>query len=861
MSVLRALVLRPMLREKTRTLLTLAGIAVGVAAIVAVALANQSALRAFRESVDAVSGRANEQIASNGPLDETLLLRLEAFWTRGVRFAPVIDIDGVIEPEQLPIRILGVDLLSDLQFRDYRYATISGAPPASAVDARAQARRISSALDLFRDDSIVISQTFANEHGLRIGSPMTLNVHGHSVTMTVRGILEPRGPATAFNGSIAVTDIATAQQRFGMIGTLTRIDLLVPDERLVPEIARVLPPGLRLERPSRRSERVETMLRAFRLNLFALAGVTLLVGMFLVYNTVLISILRRRKDVGVLKTIGVSPSQIFTAFIAEGLLFGIAGSLLGVALGDVLGRAILQTIGRTINQLYVSSRPESVALTGAVIGEGLLVGIALSVIAAIQPAIEAARVRPNLLIRPGMQQRVARSERRRFALAAIPCFVASGVAAMMPPLRGVPVGGYVAVFFVVAGFSLLSPLIVTLAASMSAPLLRALSGIVGRLASASIPASLRRTAVAAGALSLAVGTMVAVALMIGSFRETVRIWIDQTVSSDLWLRPSKSLTNADVAVFPPQIADDLRRVPFIAAFDRIRGRNVVYHDHIIAVGSGDTAVALQHGDLPMVTPRSAATALRGVLRRGGVLVSESFSIKFHKGVGDIVDLPTGRGIERFPITGVYRDYSNDRGVIFMDRAAYVRAFGDETINTVVLYLRPGVPLAAARRRLESAFGPKYHAFTVSNREIRGEVMKIFDQTFMITYALLAIALAVAALGIVNALTALIMERSRELALLRISGMTRGEVRRMLVFESAIIGLASTATGIVMGYVLSWILIDVINKQSFGWTIEFHTPVATIAACSLLTFGAAVLAGAIPSRFASRMDLGAAVKTE
>src|SRR5204862_3095446 len=186
----------PIVRETLRTLLTVCGIAGGVAVVVAIALANQSALRAFRESVDAVSGRANYEIASDSGIDETLLLKLQPFWREGVRFAPVIDVDGVVEPQQLPIRLLAVDLLSDIHFRDYRYAAIQAAY-----------------LNLFKDDAIILPATFANDHGLHIGSQINLNVLGHDATLTVRGILEARGPATAFNGSIAIADIATAQKR------------------------------------------------------------------------------------------------------------------------------------------------------------------------------------------------------------------------------------------------------------------------------------------------------------------------------------------------------------------------------------------------------------------------------------------------------------------------------------------------------------------------------------------------------------------------------------------------------------------------------------------------------------------------
>jgi putative ABC transport system permease protein len=444
---------------------------------------------------------------------------------------------------------------------------------------------------------------------------------------------------------------------------------------------------------------------------------------------------------------------------------------------------------------------------------------------------------------------------------AIVCFIIAALLSRLPAWNGIAVAGYAAVLFVVAGFSALAALIVTSASRLLRAPYRAAFGIVGELASASIPASLRRTSIAAAALSLAIGMMVAVALMVGSFRETVRVWVDQTVSSDLWLRPSKGLSNADAAVFPNAISIDLAKVPFVAAFDRARGRGVLYGDSVVTLGSGDFAVAARFGDLPMIAPRESSEALENAIAKNGVVVSESFSLKNDKGVGDDITLTTIHGQRSFPITGVYRDYSNDRGVVAMDRALYLRSYDDDAINTIVVYLKRGVERDTARRNLEATLGPKYHAFAVTNGEIRGEVMKIFDQTFLITYALLAVAIVVAVLGVINTLAALILERKRELALLRVLGMTIAQVRRMLVLESSVLGLTSTAAGLAMGYVLSWILIYVINKQSFGWTIAFHTPVRLIAASLAVTFIASLIAGLVPSRLARRIDLAMAMKAE
>ena len=852
--IYRSLVIRPLLREKLRTLLTVLGIAVGVAVVVAIQLANQSALRAFRESVDAVAGRANYQIAGDaGTIDERVLKTLQPLWQRGARFAPVIDVEGVVEPSGLPIRLLAVDLLSDLHFRDYRYATVLTSTTGTPVSAVAQY------LELFRSESVILPAPFAKQQGVTIGDSIVLNILGQRRTLVVRGILEAHGPATAFNGSMAICDIAVAQRSFGLNGQLSRIDLILPDGVPVSEIEKRLPAGARIERPSRRNERVEKMLRAFRVNLFALAGVALLVGMFLVYNTVLISILRRRKDVGVLKTLGASPRQVFSAFLVEGLLFGFIGSVIGIALGNFLAGGILRLVGRTINALYVTSQPEAVSLTPGVIALGIAVGTILSLVSAIQPAVEAAQVRPNEMIRPGLQQRMGTS--KPFVVIAGICFVLGALASRIPPIGGIAVGGYIAVLLVVAGFSFLAPAVVRTTSRLMQPVITPPFGIVGRLAAASLPASLRRTAIASAALSVATGMMVAVALMVGSFRETVRIWVNQTVQSDLWLRPAKGLSNADVALFPAAIGEDLQRVPFVADIDRIRGRDVVFGDSTIWVGSGDFGVASRRGDLPMVKPRSASSTLDEAIRRGGVFVSESFSLKFDRGIGDSVELPIANGRRTFPIVGVYRDYSNDRGVVVMDRALYVQSFRDTAINTVVIYLKPAIDREWARRELERLFGPKYGAFAISNASIRQEVMTIFDQTFLITYALLGVAIVVAVLGIVNTLAALILERTRELALLRVAGMSKGQVRTMLVLESSLIGLASTVVGLVMGYVLSLILIYVINKQSFGWTIDFHTPVGLIAASLAITFLASVAAGLVPARLANQINVAMAIKSE
>ncbi|HEX7833369.1 MAG TPA: ABC transporter permease, partial [Thermoanaerobaculia bacterium] len=255
--------------------------------------------------------------------------------------------------------------------------------------------------------------------------------------------------------------------------------------------------------------------------------------------------------------------------------------------------------------------------------------------------------------------------------------------------------------------------------------------------------------------------------------------------------------------------------------------------------------------------RSARKALEHAVRDNGVFVSESFALKFEKSVGDVVELAN----HRFPIVGVYRDYSSDRGVIVMDRKLFAKTFRDDRVNTIVVYLKQGVTTDFARKELERTIGPRFNAFVVTNAEVKTEVMRIFDQTFMITYALLGVAIVVAVMGIINTMSALILERTRELAMLRITGLSARELRTMIVLESTLLGVASIAAGLVMGYALSWILIYVINKQSFGWTIDFYTPTSLIVASLAITLLASALAGLAPARLATRIHVATAIKSE
>jgi putative ABC transport system permease protein len=356
--------------------------------------------------------------------------------------------------------------------------------------------------------------------------------------------------------------------------------------------------------------------------------------------------------------------------------------------------------------------------------------------------------------------------------------------------------------------------------------------------------------VSVAALAISVAMLVAIAVMIGSFRETVIYWVGQTLRADLYVATARRSNLDAQATISPELERAIASDRDVAGVDRFRALTVTFRDRLIVLGSGDFRVLLDHGALVFKAPADGPGALRAAIGRDAVVVSEALSIRFGVRAGDMIDLPTPGGPRPFHVTAVYYDYSTDRGIVVMDRGTFLRHFGDQRPTSLSVYLREGAEAAAVRDRLMSALGPAHRLFVHTNTTLRAEVLRIFDATFAITYGLEAIAIVVAVLGVTGTLVTLILERRRELATLRLVGADLAQIRRMVVIEAGMLGLVSQGLGLAAGVALSLILIYVINVQSFGWTIQFHVPATFLAQAMGAVLLATALAGLYPARVAA-----------
>ena len=840
-------------RSFLQSVLFITGVALGVAVVVAIDLANSSASRAFALSAETVTGKATHQIVggANGlPTDLYRQLRAELHLEAA---APVVE-DYVRSPElgNRPLRLLGVDPFAEPPFRDYLANVQVAGENANPFEA------LTPFLSL--PNAILISAGMAEQYGLQAGDSVTLQPGSRPVTAIIAGTLATDDPLTAqaLDGLI-LTDIASAQEMAGRPNTISRIDLILPDGFDLAPIRALLPPDASIITPRDSSSALAQMTSAFELNLQALSLLALVVGMFLIYNTVTFSVVRRRQVLGALRALGATRRQIFTLILGEALLLGLIGTIIGLSLGILFGRASVGLIAQTISDLYFTVSVQGVTVDWLTMAKGVAVGLLASLFAALIPSIDATRTPPA-----GSMRRSSLEERTRRQLpwltAGAAGLIVFGIVLLALPISNLSFS-FGGLFAIVTGGALLTPALLVLLMPLIAPVTGRLFGVPGKLGPRSVARSLSRTSIAVAALTVAVSVIVGVSVMIDSFRGTVSDWLDVTLGADIYVSPPALTAVRSSGDFDPALADAVRALPGV--------------ERVVAGRSTNTS-APDFPQLPPVnlnvadgevtsTPRQFVWHTEGdywqALLDGGVMVSEPFA--FRRGItpeNAAITLATSRGNVTFPVIGVYYDYTSDQGAVFMADPVYRQYYSDPYISTLAVFLQPGADLSAALEAVRDELAGT-DMLVRSNRALRDNVFEVFERTFAITQALRMLAVAVAFIGILSALMALQIEQARQFGVMRANGMSRRQLWAFTLIQTAAMGVTAGLAALPIGTALAVVLIGVINVRSFGWTMQLRLAPGEYAFAFAVAVAAAVAAGLYPAFRLGRMNISRALRME
>ncbi len=809
--------LRHLRRHPWRVFAVLFGIALGAAVFTSVRLAVDASLDAFTRSMDLISGKADWTVVKSGggrvPEDLVAMLRRHP----AVDSVSPLITTYVSSPEQgvEPFLLIGLDPILDYTLR--RWDILPSSEDISRIWLKL----------LTAPNTFLLSRKLAQKEGWKPGDELILEHVHQAVRFQVVGLLQQDGLSLVEGGYVAITDIATIQEFMGLHGWVDRIDLRLKPSATAEDLAELrslLPPGVVIETPSQTKDTGEAMIHSYQLNLSLLSFVSLFVGMFLVYSLVSLNVASRRRELAILRSLGASSRRLFTLTLSEGFILGAFGWLLAIPVGSLLVKYLVQGVSGTINNLFVRIRVESLRLDPWEVLLSFFATVAVSLVAASRPAVAATRIAP----REAMSIHESAAQQKRsglfYGLSGCLCVAVAWPVARIPGLPGFPLPGYLAVLMLVVGFSLLSlPVLHWMGSFLPKPL-RRVAGEPAFLAARYIRDAGPRIAISVGALMTAVALFVALVIMVHSFRYTVSLWVNQTLAGDFYMRPKMAGLNQYRDPLPQSVVDSLKKLEGVELlpyrhlelrhgktffeFEALRLRTLLHHAQFLMI----------QGDIGKI--RSPLLSGRGVL------VSEVFANQTGLSVDSRLVIPLGKATLDFPILGVFRDYRTRGGIVYLDLGKYERITGDREWSGVRFFFKdPPKDMRAATDRLRSEIikcCENGHPLEMSpGAELRREILQIFDDTFAVTTVLLLIALIVAGLGITTTLTVLVMERIRQLNTLLAVGAGSGQVRSMIFWEAILMVTAGEGVGLVCGFFMSYLLIFVINLESFGWTFLYR----------------------------------------
>ena len=698
--VLYRLIVRPLVTDPLRALLTVAAVALGVAVIVAVDLASEASMGSFRSSFESLQGSASYEITQVGGIPETAygeLARLEA----PLAFSPRIESFALVPATGEQVPLFGVDLVGDARFR--------------GADAGAGAPRRSDLAGPIGESSAWVSASL----GVSPGETLELVAGDRRLELDVQGVLD----ASVAPGSFVVMDIAPAQRALGRIGWLDRIYVYTPDfgrddgrgggdarnwrgedsERDWPAVlAPILPPGASILPAGTGTEDSRRMLGAFRWNLRMMSYATILVGAFLIYNTVSAYIVRRRRQIGIVRALGASRAMVRAAFLFEGAVFGALGVAAGLVLGRLLAIGALDAVGQTVSALYVSSTPGEIAFRPWTVGVAVVSGIGVSVLSAWWPAREAAGVAPTEAMAAATLDYRVHAASPRLTVAAVALAVLAAVCSLAPPAGRIPVGGYAALVCLIGAAAMIAPRMSTAVLALCDRWLAVRFGAVPRLAARGLAASLGRTSVIVTAMAVATALIVGMAVMVGSFRETVVVWVEHRLQADFYVSPAGGGARGAPATMREDVAARLAPVPGVLDVGRYRAYPIRHAGTPATLGLADVALYHRHSGIEFLDGPAPEAIWPRLAAGDDVIVSELFSDRHGVGAGDTIRLPLGAEGVELRVAGVFYDYSGDRGLVIGDREALLRYLPDRRVSSLGVYLEPGADPEASREALVRA---------------------------------------------------------------------------------------------------------------------------------------------------------------
>ncbi len=836
--LVQRIVLRSVKEERFLTLLSMLGVALGIGLFMGVNVAANRAQQSFETNMRGLDPAFNYEVVDSSGSDfpEQVYEPVKAI---AGKVLPVLTVNAYVPDADETIEINGIYTVKALAFID--------ATPGGRTDIE----------DFFKDrNGVLITRRFAQAHHIKQGDTLRAIAYSKGYRLKIAGVLD----APLLPGNRVFMDLGNFQDYFGKTGSLTRIDIAA-DEKTAEEIGRILPPGLEIEQKQKMIESQKSLVGSFRSNLRFVTFLAVLVGVFLLYNTVFISVVKRRKEIGILRGLGMDRKTAVALFSAQGMVLGFAGTLLGIVFGQVCAWFSIMAMEKTITRFYGALNVSGFLITWQEALRTVMLGLGVSLLASIVPALESAHIRPNESSQEGTAERAYQGRQWIFSVIGILFILCGGMISYID-FRFVPFDfpwlSYGGIVLLILGCTFNAP--VYLGACLKA-LKRPLSALFktgARIAVGDTRGNRYRFSLALMSVAVSSALIVATVASVHSFKTSFIDWIDTYITADMYIKPASCTSNFCFHPLPGEVVRSIEGLPGVETIGRFRALLVDFHGQKVVAGFGNSSSLWQYR--PRIS-RSEKERLQRLARYPELSISDYLAVKYGLKKGDIVELATPKGKVAFTVNNTSISYSTMSGFLYMDRRWLKEYWGLDDATQLSVYLAKGWDTGQFKKEIEKSLGGKYALEITDNAELRRDVLGIFDKSFALTYTIELIAIVISLIGVVNALLILVFERKREIAVLRYLGASWRQIRSVMALTAGILGSAGTVLGAVMGWAISIVITHVINKISFGWEVALRAPLLTLAALMALLIVATTAAGLVPAYLARKIDPKAFISFE
>ncbi len=838
--LVRLLVFRNIREEKILTFLSILGIALGVGLFMGVKVATDRAIASFETNIQGINPYTNYEIVNPSGIDfeEGVYQRVRQIEERSF---PVLDVNAYLPALQETVRVSGIYTVKAARHLD---------------DSPGKAAHLQ---DFFTTpNGILITKPLATRHDLSRGDTIRAYVYSREYSLRIIEVIE----SPALPSHSLLMDLGNFQELFQKTGVLTRVHLTT-EERGAEEIRNVLPSHLTLESKAGLLKQKSALVASFRYNLQFITLLAVLVGVFLLYNTIFISVVKRRTEIGILRGLGTGKKTVVALFMIQGLILGLVGSVLGVLLGQLFAYFSTIAVEKTISTIYSTVSITDYMITSADAFKAVFLGLCVTILASSLPALESARVRPNESAREGTLETKYRGRQKIYSVLGFFSILLGAAAAYLDYTSfpfDFPYLAYAGVLLFILGCTLMAPSYLSFLLRISRGFLCRLFRPTAKMALNDIQGSLLRFSIALMTVAISAALIVALLSSIFSLKASFQDWLERYIIADLYIKPASCTSNY---CFHP-LADEVIRVVegFTEVEDvgRFRALQAYFRGSPVIAGFGDSRIWRKYARDPGPDNQGKQKPQNPTPIKE-ISISDFLRIKYGLNLGDQIEIETPHGKETFTITYTSISYSTTSGFLYLDRKWLNELWGLDDTTQLSIYLKNGVDVDRFVDMLKKELLPAYSLDITNNHELRDKSLAIFDKSFALTYVIEVIAIAISLIGVINMLMILVFEKKREISILRYLGASWKQIRHMIVLSAAMVGMAGIILGLLMGPAISMVIIHVINKISFGWEVQLQIPALYLLILTGILFLTTLSAGLIPSRVARNIDPKAFISFE